>query len=299
MPFDATSFDPGAGGADVTWDYSDIVTMGGIETTVAHDAGTIAGSDLFPEANVAWTLDGSAFTFFKSTSSVLENWGSVYNDVDLGFVTVPYSDGEVLLTLPLNYGDDNADDFEATFTVTGFDVVRSGSNTMEADGYGTLVLPSGTIPNVLRVKIVEDYSDEITFLGLTTVYHFEQYFYFKPGTIGAIFQYVHATVDAVGTITEEYVGYFNDDEVVGLEQIETLAVTVFPNPASETITFQLDQFMGLVNIRIMNLQGQVIYTTSSMGGSATTIDVSTISAGSYLLSLLSQGVQYNQMIQID
>ncbi len=287
-PFDATGFDPGDTGAGVTWNFSDLDASGSVETTVAHDASTIGGHEDFPEANVAWTNDGLTFTFFKSNSSVLENWGSVVNDADLGFISIPYSDGEELLTLPLNFGDTNEDDFDGAFSAGGFDVARTGTTTMHADAYGTLITPAGTLYNVLRVKVVEDYSDEIILLGLSTVYHFEQYYWFLNGNTGPVFQYVYAYVDALGTITEQEVGYYNAD-VVGIRDIPSLNISVYPNPASDHVLIDLPGMQGTVQVTINDLAGNLVWETSVQTDGNVTVTPGQLPAGQYLLQVEQDG----------
>lgn len=297
VDFDAEGFNPGAAGAGVTWDFSDIDVSGTINTTQVVDADDAPSSGDFPDANIAWTSDEINYTFYNSTSSVLELWGVVTDDPDFGSIVVPYEDGEELLVFPLNYGDDNSDDFSASFSVTGFDAVREGTTTMEVDGYGTLQLPGNTYTDVLRVKVVQDYSDEIVFLGLATTYLFEQYYWFKAGVNGPLLQYIDVTIDAIGIVTEEEIGFVNQI-VVDIEQAEEVAVSVYPNPVSDRLYIEQSAFTGTTHVIIRDVQGRICRMEQVSFPSSDGIDVSGLDAGIYQLQFTSDQYSASALIQV-
>lgn len=297
VDFDADGFDVGDAGAGVTWDFSSMALGSDVSTLSVVDVESAPSGILFSDANQAWTNDAISYNFFSLTSSALEFWGTVSEDVDLGSIVIPYDDSEVLFALPVTYLDENVDDFSASFSLTGFDVERSGTTTMEADAYGTLILPTGTFTDVLRVKVTQEYGDLITFLGLSTEYVFEQYYWLKAGVSGPVMQYVYAYIDALGTITEEEIGYVNES-LVDIQYADELPFSIYPNPASDDIILQLNQIDGEVGIRIINMLGQTCFNEQLVGGAATSVDISNLEAGNYLLSVTTLKGTSTQIFQV-
>jgi hypothetical protein len=298
VDYDAEGFDVGDSGAGVTWDFSDMSLGTDVSTLSVVDVDAAPSGFLFSDANQAWTNDAISYNFFSLTSSSLEFWGTVSEDVDLGSIVIAYDDSEVLFALPVTYLDENVDDFSASFSLTGFDVERSGTTTMEADAYGTLILPTGTFTDVLRVKVTQEYGDLITFLGLSTDYVFEQYYWLKVGVNGPVMQYVYAYIDALGTVTEEEIGYVNES-LVGVQQATQLPISIYPNPTSESIMLQLEELEGTVDITLTNLLGQTCYTNQVSGGATVNVQVSNLQKGHYLLGVSSSEGFHHQLIQIN
>jgi len=88
---------------------------------------------------------------------------------------------------------------------------------------------------------------------------------------------------------------YSDGSAVGIKQItlKTNLVRVFPNPAQKQITVELNSIPANKSFVIMDLQGRQVMT-GSFAGKSTTIDISRIPAGLYLLN----SGNGNQKIQI-
>jgi len=164
-----SDFDPGPTGENVTWDFTGISTTGTVVSYTLVDPSVTGQAAEFPGANVASDDGTGAFGFFKITPSEYTLYG-VYTPS----TTISYSDPEEYWVFPMTYGTSNSDNLHAEF-FSGSDFIRDGSNEFLADGYGTLILPSGTFTNVLRVKIEEDYTDEVVGLPYTYEYNFDLY----------------------------------------------------------------------------------------------------------------------------
>ena len=112
-------------------------------------------------------------------------------------------------------------------------------------------------------------------------------------------------VSGVYTLTVTHKGNLTDSQdysliitagslVLSSEENTTNKMTVWPNPARETINYQ---FASTTNqtclVQLVDLQGRIVYTQNMLGGSATvqgTINTSSYSKGVYFLNL-SQGNQ--------
>ena len=281
-----TDFDPGAAGENVTWDFSGISTSG---TTVGYtlvDPSTTGEAAEFPGANTASDDGSGGFGFFKITPSEYTVYG-VYTPA----TTISYSDPEEILVFPLTYGTSNSDDLYAEF-FSGYDMIRDGSNEMNADGYGTLILPSGTYTNVLRVKIEQDFSDEAVGIPFTFVYDYTLYYWYKAGVKGPLFQYFDLKTDIGGipSNSESY-GINSDVEITGLQDnLLNNKLDIFPNPAVDNIQISSAD-VNLLNAEIYDLKGSLIIS-QDLSGHTSTIHVADLTSGIYLLKVLtSEGLQ--------
>ncbi len=74
-----------------------------------------------------------------------------------------------------------------------------------------------------------------------------------------------------------------------VDAVETLDVTVFPNPFAETLNIDLADFDGeLTSIELVNVMGQIVTTTAvNTSNKNFTLDVAAIPAGMYVLNLIS------------
>ena len=80
-------------------------------------------------------------------------------------------------------------------------------------------------------------------------------------------------------------------------------ITVFPNPATEllTVNFDLAEATERLNIRLINVLGQVVYNDflGSIQADFTTIDVSNLPAGTYMIHAQDGEAQFTQTVVIE
>ena len=147
---EAELLNQGAAGANVTWNFSNL-TLSGVSTQeVTVGASGTPYAAQFPNADIAIEAEGS-YVYFDVTSSNYTLLGIASADI-----TSIYSNPETVFVFPFTYGDNHEDDFYATGSLGGNTQYRFGTTTVTADGYGTLILPSGTYTNVLRIHAVQD-----------------------------------------------------------------------------------------------------------------------------------------------
>ncbi|MFW6276609.1 MAG: hypothetical protein ACOC2K_02910, partial [Bacteroidota bacterium] len=157
---DTTGVNEGQGGADRSWNFSDIQKNNepAMEVTYIEPSETPYASN-FPTANIAIDQD-TLFSFYENSSNQIVRLGIQGEDIK-----ETLTDTEISLTLPFTYGDTHSDTFEGTIetTIQGtpYTMNRSGSLTAEADAYGSITLPTGTFNNVLRVKHTYVLEDEL------------------------------------------------------------------------------------------------------------------------------------------
>ena len=168
-----TYIDPGAPGTGQSWDFSALQATTTLTSTIQAAASTPNGAS-FPGATVAASAGGGNYMYMKITSTGLENVG-VYGSSTV----MAYQNPELLLQYPCALNTTWTDSWSTTFVSGGFPIARAGTTTGLADGVGTVIMPYGTFNNVLRVKLTQQYSDDMG--GMATVDYTCTNYYFCRG----------------------------------------------------------------------------------------------------------------------
>jgi hypothetical protein len=141
---------PGNTGAMQTWDMSGLTEAEEQSFTYITPAeGALA--DSFPEATLcarSWLDD---YSYYKVTPTSLTVEGHVVTTDPADTTVVVFSNNEQILELPYSLNSSFVDNFAGTSYIPAFGAFPfDGSLDFEADGYGTLILPTGTYNNVVR-----------------------------------------------------------------------------------------------------------------------------------------------------
>lgn len=195
LAVDATGLNPGPAGNGITWDFSNLTRIPAEDYETRWDSPNVAPNQAdFPGANLVEIQDledTTGYTFFDVSDSRFILLGLDLPDV--GVLT--YSDTNLWINFPLSFGESQNDDFVGTYTSTELGpptiVNRTGNLMTTYDGYGTIILPDGTVVNdVIRLKLNQTIDDVINASGITVTTRVitETYEWFKQGVPGPIFQ---------------------------------------------------------------------------------------------------------------
>jgi len=87
------------------------------------------------------------------------------------------------------------------------------------------------------------------------------------------------------------------------EELDVYGFEVFPNPSAGNVTISFENPTSeTFHLIVSNIQGQVVYTSNAIGGSGetnSTIDLSSLSNGQYLLQLSNETTSTVEMISIE
>ncbi len=163
--------------------------------------------------------------------------------------------------------------------------IREGDMYMEADGWGTLITPSGTFTNVLRLKGHEVYQDSSAF-DEEVIMKYETYVYswVKPGIIGPLMNYTSVEATFMGQpMGSTALGTYNATQGLGIGGgIQNhLRFAMYPNPANGQSTVELQ----------VTKAGQVITRIVDMTGREVMSQQENLSAGMQKVLLNLQGIQ--------
>lgn len=280
------SSNTGTAGVGVTWNFTSIVPTGSEIAAFISPAGTPHASD-FPAANLA-TNDGGTYTYIQATGSALTRLGT-----GSGGPALPYSDPENLYVFPFTYGVSWSDNFARSYSAGSYTQTETGTVTALVDGYGTLMLPSGTHNNVLRIKIFETIHITESIAGFNmetditnTSYHWVKQSWHYPVMVDL------TTVRTVDGMTDTYSGgaYYNP-AVNGLpDAVNDFSFGLYPNPASGRqvqLAFNATQSEN-VNVNIFSATGQLVHHsvhTVAGGFNPVQLDLELLEAGVYVVQL--------------
>ncbi len=293
-------------GANVTFDYSNMQGYGQSQTQyIVSPASTPFASD-FTSATFADTTEGypinKNYSKVHGTDSITKT-GIVADVPGFGTVIGKYSvDSETTMKFPFAYNDIYFDDYAGSFTINSLIPVNTngaGNVTVNADAWGTLLLPLGvSIDSVLRVKTTE-YLKTDTIFGFITV---------LPVVIsGEIINYYKPSVSKFPLLSIVNGSYTQDNNVldssraficqypmptIGVDELNAnTSVTVFPNPTNNDITTLSFDTENQANVKVslLNSLGQNVKTVFNgslpQGNNKMDIELTGLSKGLYFVNL--------------
>ena len=271
---------PGNAGANQTWNLAAMSGSSAGLTTVVDPTSTVSGAS-FPNANVAWDNPaGYTVSYYKTSATAFQNYG-----MDYGGTIMPYSDPEDFLRFPCTYISSFNDNWAVQFD-NGYIFYRTGTTTVTADGYGTLITPIATYTNVMRVHFVQVYQDSADVGGPYIItYNNDEYMWYKEG--------VHVPISTVYTLTysggSPITGGSFVTGNVGIDNSFDLisSVNLFPNPASDYIVIENTSPNSDGLITINSIQGQLLIQQSLLKPK-TEINISELAKGDYVVRVKTE-----------
>lgn len=260
----------GASGAGITWNFASLSSFN-VKTGTFVLPNATPHAAAFPGATTAVVytpgIEYGSFTanyeFFTINNTGLTKNGFVNNASTP--IAVNYSDPKTLMPYPFTYGNSHIDNFTANYSSGPNSVTEAGNFTVTADGYGSLVLPYGAINNVLRVRIVENFTQTIA--GFPPFeYVVETYAWFHPRLAYPIFSIISETVNGSPqpSVIARYIQIPNFDDsipdIVSISPQSALQTTqLYPNPVRHTaqLRFTLTQSAPVV-AELYNLSGKMV-----------------------------------------
>jgi len=143
--------DEGPSGSAQVWDFSMLETKSQLTSYMYPSEKTAHNIDI-PEADAVLEEFETQF-YFRTSSHMIEQYGTVSKNNTITRYDKPF----VKMIFPFGYGDIYSGDFSGTVEGNNnYRAIFTGSYTLEADAYGTLILPNKTYHNVVRIKTYKE-----------------------------------------------------------------------------------------------------------------------------------------------
>ena len=274
--------DAGEEGENVTWDYNWFTGIDQIEFT--YQATNATGlSEVFTTSNYA-LLSGEIGEFYNHNEQKTERVGVLSQSTP-----IDYDNPQTILKYPFTYLQSFTDSFAGTFQYQGIDILNHGSVQVTADAYGDLILPYGTIENVMRLKYEVTGSEDYEISGMPYQNQFTQTsyaWYTEESSLLPLLNITFLESDATTQITVIYLA-----QSVGLNEVleEQIDYNLYPNPATEFthVEFTLGH-KEEVEISLYSLLGAKIKTIEKdlfMAGKHTrTLSLEELNPGTYFIN---------------
>lgn len=315
-----TTLGPGTAGANATWDFSSLVanTM----DTVIFATPT---NPQFPTSNLSLqTATGSEFFFDKSTSQ-LEALGFFGDPIGVGAsLSVALDIPLTVLTFPTELGTAFQDTAFADVVISDIPpdlqafvdtlrVVRNSTVNSEVDAFGTLTTPLGTFNDVLRQKYEEYTIDSIYIYSQNGFPPFLQPGWsFVDGALAASFGLSNPIITDITVYrffnpTSKYylmeltqnasnqttsIEYQADPDdcctSVSNKFMDNVDITVYPNPATNVLTFDISGLNNNAEIVVYDLSGRLV-NNIPVTNAKTTVDVSSMNGGMFIYRIIEKG----------
>lgn len=273
---------PGAPGTSVTWNFGTL-TQTGLDTTMFMTCAASPYCDSFSSSNLVG-YDNADYTYFIASAAKLTAIGG-HSDTSF----IHFLDNKDIMRYPFTYNNT----FKDSSAVNSMGLTITFRDVNTADGYGTLVLPSGTYTNVLRVhtSTVTTYLFSGVPVGGDSS---ETYSWYKPGYHSALME---MNYDTSGTGTGHVTGaryYTGPAYTTGINDANIVAnaMQIFPNPATDAvhIAFNLADATDAA-ITISDLTGRTVAIINSnelkKGANDISYNTTNLLAGMYIIQLHS------------
>jgi len=294
---DTTGIVPGDSGINKVWNFPNLTITGDPTTEYFVSPSSTPYYNQFPNSNLA-----SLHIFSKSSMLMYHYW--IVSDtsfVNIGYVfpgyfVLKFPNPSPRIIYPIFYGSQYSRNYNAVQTAGNTIDYIWGSMTQTCDGYGTIILPSGTINNVIRVKNITDEVDTTKTGGVVTNITHNIYTGYSWYRMGYKFEVFSISFVNSGTSIIKYVFYETNNKPVGINQISTTVPDKFalyqnyPNPfnPSTNIKFQIKE-SGFVSLKVYDILGKekatLVKKNLTAGEYETSFDASGYTSGSYFYRL--------------
>lgn len=288
---------PGAGGNNVTWDFSGMTsTVSDTFTAMACTATPYCST--FPGSTVAatYTSQGPSYSYYIADANRFAMNGIRQHVPQYSIdVTMNYVEPEDLIRYPFTTTTSYRDSFATVYTTNGYPYLRRGHIDVSSDGYGTLILPGGkTYKNVIRIVRRETYNDSTNF-GTGPQYNYYTsviYEWRQPGTRVMLMsrdslKMTLFTQQVSYSVSARYATPFPAAVANVSETISD--ITVFPNPVRDMVNVKFNTGNDHVKISLVDMIGREIAVlankTFTSGTHTVSYSTSSLARGIYLLRM--------------
>lgn len=289
----------GFSGPNQTWDLSNVTPIGSPYNYQWVNPNSALGAANFPDANAAITVESVSF-FHNIQTDKYEDIGH-YLFAEGTELIETFSNPSTRFGLPLSYNSSGTDAYVSTTSIGDlFEINSTGTTTWDVIGHGSLSLPTGTFTEVLLVHVVDSSVDSQSFGGISIETNVldDVYLFYKAGYPMPLVVFESITItDMFGSQTTQGGLVFSVTNEIP-ELSNSNKISLFPNPTTDMLT------VSFVNIQpyrldVVSLTGEVVMKTFINEFPKSSIDLSELPAGTYLLRAIgNKGTAIERFIKL-
>jgi hypothetical protein len=294
----------GEDGPNRIWDFTNLQATGnsviwGGETASPNQQ---EGFEFFDDATVALMLPSGKLRYWKNTESSV-----IYIGHDGSDDLLTLNDGSTLMNYPFSYGSSQSDESNGDLSSACRNYIWESSAQTEGVGYGTLLLPSGTFENVLKVRRISFGVRKNIELDHERENNIVEYYWFSEDVSGPLLYIRQWTNNGCpGSNEGTEVSFISPNlttEIANIDQAE-LSFNIFPNPANDFAILRIDtEKQTLVHITITDLLGhEIVNPTNTIqvnGSQVVDLDIAGLQKGLYLVHAASENTRYTQKLIVN
>lgn len=271
-----TTITAGSAGANVTWDFSTYTAVNVVTATTNACPGQ-TNCFRFPTANrITKPSAADTYDFNIMTDTEATTIGGYFGPT-MGDGTVTYTDPLTDFKFPMTYMQQFDDNYQFNSVSATSSTSEAGSQSFNADGYGTVITPTGTYNNVLRVKRMRSATQ--TMPGFPPMNYTNESYQWISQESGTVLSFGINTITINGTTTvSKAISYLVPGALSTSETDKKKAdISLYPNPSSDKVNLKSNE--EIKNITITSLDGNAVLKTGNMKN----IDISKLPKGVYIL----------------
>ncbi len=288
--FDATGTGPVT---NKVWDQSGLFLTGTSYDFYYVDPLTVPanlGRDSFPSASIARGESGAAgYFYYLNTPNSIDRLGWFGSVTNYGI----YKDGTVAteFQFPITAGQTFNSAYHGSYSPfnVGEDSVRieSGTVSINADMQGTLILPSGTFSNVLRLHVIENFHIKVYLLGIPIIDYLieDDYIYWFSDSVKQALL-VSGVTNVNGTPEPPVLRYQPVSLPTALPEFAGGSFRLSPNPSSGKFTIsRKTESTPDVSVEISTAGGQIVYSSPDISVEDIEVNLSDFPKGMYFVKI--------------
>jgi hypothetical protein len=288
--------DAGEEGENVMWDYNWFIGIDQVELTYQETNAT-GLSEIFTSSNYALANDDMG-EFYNHSDQKTERVGLLMQSI-----LIDYEDPITVLEYPFSYMQSFTDSIVGNYQHQGIDFIINGNIAVTADAYGDLILPYGTIENVMRLKYEVTGSEDYEVSGMPHQNQFTQTSYAWYTEESSLLPLLNISFLESDVSTETSVTYLAQS--VGLNEIlaEQIDYNIYPNPTAEfthiEFTLEHDDEVEITLYSLLGVKIKTIEKDVFMAGKySRTISLEELNPGTYFISTKIGAKEISRTINI-
>jgi hypothetical protein len=286
---------PGAGGAGVTWNFGTLATSFGSQLDSFMAPSATPYGALFPTATIALhevvPIAGTNYYIYYINNTVMSTYERIANvQPDTVIYTTPAGEYPYPVTSTTTFSGN----YYAHYNTSGGSATEAGVGSGATDGTGTLILPTGTYTNVLRVHSNRTEQDTVYTSSTDAAQQVDEYYeWYQSNSYYPILSIHYTTLSVMGftVLNQKAVAYRAGYASSGINDISAGAngLMSFPNPANDKVSVVYNMATaGETEINIYDLTGRLLQSNihaSAVGMQSVSIDIAQLPPGMYEIKM--------------